>query len=148
MKLDALIPLRWMSCCAFLSFMSVSLWSQNPPYVNVLEQAQGRLTGVNITPNRSQIDAPPKVIVRGYTTWNNNAPLYVIDGVQTADSYLLNSLNPHDIKSITVLKDASAAIYGARAANGVILVRTKEATYSPRKEKKKKKRKKTKRDTS
>lgn len=108
-------------------------YSQLPPYVNALEQGQGRLSGVQITPNRSQIDAPPKVIVRGYTTWNNNSPLYVIDGVQTTDGSLFNGLNPYDIQSITVLKDASAAIYGVRGANGVIIVRTKEAAYAQKK---------------
>jgi TonB-dependent starch-binding outer membrane protein SusC len=60
--------------------------------------------------------------VRGNATLGNNAPLIVIDGITGRD---LNSLHPDDIESITVLKDASAAIYGARAANGVILVTTK-----------------------
>jgi len=60
--------------------------------------------------------------VRGNSTLNENSPLIVIDGIPGRD---LNSLNAADIESITVLKDASAAIYGARAANGVILVQTK-----------------------
>ena len=126
----------------FLLGSITALRSQNPPYINALEQAQGQLPGVNITPNRSQLDAPPKVIIRGYSTWNNNGPLYVIDGVQTEDSGLFNSLNPYDIKSITVLKDASASIYGARGANGVILVKTKEAAYTKKRNKKRKKLKK------
>ncbi|MFP4366049.1 MAG: SusC/RagA family TonB-linked outer membrane protein [Bacteroidales bacterium] len=60
--------------------------------------------------------------VRGQSTFNNNNPLIVIDGIPGRD---MNSLNPADIESVTVLKDASAAIYGARAANGVILITTK-----------------------
>jgi len=63
--------------------------------------------------------------IRGLSTLNNNNPLVVIDGIPGRD---LNSLNPEDIESVTVLKDASAAIYGARAANGVILVQTKGGT--------------------
>ena len=123
--------------------------AQNPPYVNSLEQVQGQLAGVQITPDRSEIDAAPKMIIRGYNTWNNNQPLYVIDGMQTNDATLFNNLNPYDIQSVTVLKDASAAVYGARGSNGVILVRTKEAAYkkkkkSSRKRKKKKQKKKSK----
>jgi TonB-dependent starch-binding outer membrane protein SusC len=63
--------------------------------------------------------------VRGNSTFNENQPLVVIDGIPGRD---LNSLNPEDIESISVLKDASAAIYGSRAANGVILVTTKSGT--------------------
>lgn len=126
-----------------LLLLGTASQAQNPPYINSLEQVQGQLPGVQITPNRSEIDAPPKVIIRGYNTWNNNQPLYVIDGMQTDDATLFNSLNPYDIKSVTVLKDASAAVYGARGSNGVILVRTKEAAY--KKEKKSRKRKKKKR---
>ena len=130
-----------------LLLFSKASQAQNPPYINSLEQVQGQLPGVQITPNRSEIDAPPKVIIRGYNTWNNNQPLYVIDGMQTDDATLFNSLNPYDIKSVTVLKDASAAVYGARGSNGVILVRTKEAAYikkNSRKRKKKKRKKKSK----
>ncbi len=69
--------------------------------------------------------------VRGSSTFGENQPLVVIDGIPGRD---LNSLNPEDIESITVLKDASAAIYGSRAANGVILVTTKGgATDTPAK---------------
>src|SRR5690606_5065155 len=60
--------------------------------------------------------------IRGNATLGNNSPLIVIDGILGRD---LNALHPEDIESITVLKDASAAIYGARAANGVMLVTTK-----------------------
>jgi TonB-dependent SusC/RagA subfamily outer membrane receptor len=65
-----------------------------------------------------------KVTVRGLGTVGSSSPLYVIDGVAGGD---INALNPSDIESVDVLKDAaSAAIYGARAANGVILVTTKQ----------------------
>ena len=107
-------------------------------FVNSLEQVQSQLSGVQIIPDRSRMDAPPKVLVRGYNTWNNNQPLYIIDGMQTQDAQIFNSLNPNDIKSVTVLKDASAAIYGSRGSNGVILVRTKEGVYKNSKKKKKK----------
>ena len=127
-----------------LLLFSTASQAQNPPYINSLEQVQGQLPGVQITPNRSEIDAPPKVIIRGYNTWNNNQPLYVIDGMQTDDATLFNSLNPYDIKSVTVLKDASAAVYGARSSNGVILVRTKEAAYKKKKNSRKRKKKKRK----
>jgi TonB-linked SusC/RagA family outer membrane protein len=62
------------------------------------------------------------ILIRGTSTLGNNAPLIVVDGVADRD---MNSIQPSDIESITVLKDASAGIYGARAANGVILITTK-----------------------
>ncbi|MFP4366774.1 MAG: SusC/RagA family TonB-linked outer membrane protein, partial [Bacteroidales bacterium] len=64
----------------------------------------------------------PTIRIRGNATLGNNNPLVVVDGIAGRD---INSLHPNDIESITVLKDASAAIYGARAANGVILITTK-----------------------
>lgn len=85
---------------------------------------QSQTPGVNITQSSGQPGEGFKVNIRGLGTIGNSAPLYVIDGVAGGD---LNSLNPADIESIDVLKDAaSAAIYGARAANGVILVTTKQ----------------------
>ena len=70
------------------------------------------------------------VRIRGINTINDNGPLYVIDGVSTRNQDL-SSLNPNDIESMQVLKDASsAAIYGAQAANGVILITTKKGTKS------------------
>src|SRR5699024_3782508 len=62
-------------------------------------------------------------LIRGRSTLGNNDPLIVIDGVPGREG--LNNINPKDVASISVLKDASAAIYGARAANGLILVTTK-----------------------
>ncbi|PZX16819.1 TonB-linked SusC/RagA family outer membrane protein [Breznakibacter xylanolyticus] len=85
---------------------------------------QSQAPGVNITQSSGQPGEAFKVTIRGLGTVGNSSPLYVIDGVAGGD---INSLNPADIESIDVLKDAaSAAIYGARAANGVILVTTKQ----------------------
>ena len=99
------------------------------PVINVAEMLQGRVTGVSVI-NSGQPGAAPIVRVRGYGTPNNNSPLYVIDGVQTDDAYVLSSLSPSDIEQINVLKDASAAIYGARASNGVIVITTKGGSYN------------------
>ena len=66
-----------------------------------------------------------QILVRGFNTYRNNSALIVIDGVANADPDGLNRLDPNDIESISVLKDASAAIYGAQSAGGVILVTTK-----------------------
>lgn len=80
--------------------------------------------GVQITQSSSQPGKGFNVYIRGVGTIGNSAPLYVIDGVAGGN---LDNINPNDIESIDVLKDAaSAAIYGARAANGVILVTTKQ----------------------
>ena len=85
---------------------------------------QSQTPGVNITQKSGMPGEGFKVTVRGLGTIGSSAPLYVIDGVAGGD---INNLNPSDIESIDVLKDAaSAAIYGARAANGVILVTTKQ----------------------
>lgn len=84
---------------------------------------QGRAPGVNIT-NSGSPGTGPLVRIRGIGTVGNNDPLYVIDGVPAGG---LNQINNNDIESIEILKDASAAaIYGSRAANGVILVTTKK----------------------
>ena len=85
---------------------------------------QGQTPGVMILQNSGQAGEGYKVNIRGIGTTGNSDPLYVIDGVAGGS---LNDLNPSDIESIDVLKDAaSAAIYGARAANGVILITTKQ----------------------
>lgn len=84
---------------------------------------QSQMPGVNIIQNNGQPGEEFKVNIRGIGTVGNYQPLYIIDGMAGGD---LNALNPSDIESIDVLKDAaSAAIYGSRAANGVILVTTK-----------------------
>ena len=91
---------------------------------NALEAMQSSTPGVQITQSSSQPGKGYKVTIRGIGTTGNSTPLYVIDGVAGGN---LDGINPNDIESIDVLKDAaSAAIYGARAANGVILVTTKQ----------------------
>lgn len=95
---------------------------------NALTAMQSATPGVQITQSSSQPGKGFKVNIRGVGTVGTSSPLLIIDGVNsgTADDGL-NGLNPNDIESIDVLKDAaSAAIYGARAANGVILVTTKQ----------------------
>ena len=92
--------------------------------VNPLGALQSQTPGVNITQSSGMPGQGFKVTIRGLGTIGSSSPLYVIDGVAGGD---INSLNPSDIESIDVLKDAaSSAIYGARAANGVILVTTKQ----------------------
>lgn len=91
---------------------------------SALSALQSQTPGVNITQSSGMPGEGFKVTVRGIGTIGSSAPLYVVDGVAGGD---INNLNPSDIESIDVLKDAaSAAIYGARAANGVILVTTKQ----------------------
>ena len=91
---------------------------------NALEAMQSSTPGVQITQSSTQPGKGYKVYIRGIGTTGSASPLYVIDGVAGGN---LDGINPNDIESIDVLKDAaSAAIYGARAANGVILVTTKQ----------------------
>ncbi len=94
------------------------------PVVNAAEVLQGRVSGVSVVTN-GQPGSAPTVRIRGYGTPNNNDPLYIIDGVQTNDAFVLNSINPADIDQISVLKDGAAAIYGSRASNGVVIITTK-----------------------
>lgn len=87
-----------------------------------MEALQGTTPGVSITRNSGQPGAGTDVTIRGLGTIGNSDPLYIVDGVAVGD---IDYLNPSDIQSIDVLKDAaSAAIYGSRAANGVVLVTT------------------------
>jgi TonB-linked SusC/RagA family outer membrane protein len=91
---------------------------------NALEAMQSSTPGVQITSSSTQPGKGYKVYIRGIGTIGDSAPLYVIDGVAGGN---LDGINPADIESIDILKDAaSAAIYGSRAANGVILVTTKQ----------------------
>ena len=93
------------------------------PQGNVTQQMQGRVSGVVVTQDPRPGHAA-KVRIRGFGSFQNNNPLYIVDGVPTTD---VNNLNPEDIESMTVLKDAGAAsVYGARASNGVILITTKK----------------------
>ena len=91
---------------------------------NALEAMQSSTPGVQITQSSSQPGKGYKVYIRGMGTIGDSSPLYVIDGVAGGS---LDGINPNDIESIDILKDAaSAAIYGSRAANGVILVTTRQ----------------------
>jgi len=125
---------------------------ENQPVTNVLSALQGRMAGVSITSSSGNNSGGFDVQIRGRNSLRNvtnslvngNEPLYVIDGVpmggQLATSYTvgmepmrninpLNAINPNDIESIEVLKDADAtAIYGSRGGNGVILITTKKGS--------------------
>jgi TonB-linked SusC/RagA family outer membrane protein len=90
---------------------------------DVTRSLQGRMPGVAIESAGGDPGSGTRILIRGVGSFNNSSPLYIVDGVQVAN---INNLNQTDIESIDVLKDASAAaIYGSRAANGVVLVTTK-----------------------
>jgi TonB-dependent starch-binding outer membrane protein SusC len=94
------------------------------PATNVAQALQGRAPGVTVG-NDNSPGGGVMVRIRGFGTINDNSPLFVIDGVPTKGN--LNTLNPNDIESMQILKDASAAsIYGARAGNGVVIITTKK----------------------
>lgn len=95
------------------------------PSVNPLESLQGKVSGLNINNNSGRPGSNIRVNLRGFTSINaSNDPLFVVDGVVGANP---DFLNPNNIESVQVLKDASAsAIYGTRAANGVIIIETKD----------------------
>ena len=91
---------------------------------NATQAIQGRMAGVRVEANGGAPGAEALVTIRGSGTLSDIGPLYVIDGMLTNN---MNALNPNDIETISVLKDASAsAIYGSRAANGVVIVTTKK----------------------
>ena len=93
---------------------------------NILRALQGKIAGVEIVARGGEPGNNSSVMIRGVGTFNNNDPLYIVDGMYMDG---INYLNPNDIESIDVLKDASsAAIYGSRAANGVIIVTTKSGS--------------------
>lgn len=96
------------------------------PITRVEQTLQGRVSGITIAANSGQPGSASTVRVRGVTTLGNNEPLWVVDGV-VIDSGGIGFLNQSDIESVEVLKDAaSQAIYGARAATGVIIITTKK----------------------
>lgn len=94
------------------------------PATNALQGLKGKVAGVNVFLNSGSPTGSPKVLIRGLGTINSSSnPLYVVDGVAMED---IQFLNPNDIERMEVLKDASStAIYGARGANGVVLVTTR-----------------------
>lgn len=93
---------------------------------NPMQALQGRVPGLLVEKSGDPSGLNSRVLIRGISTLGNNDPLYVIDGVPTKRQEVFASLNPEAIASVQVLKDASASsIYGSRAANGVIVVTTK-----------------------
>jgi TonB-linked SusC/RagA family outer membrane protein len=103
---------------------------ENRPIANIFQGLQGVSPGLNITYMGGQPGQTPKINIRGLASINDKdgSPLIVIDGIAGTTDDLLR-INPYDVASITVLRDAaSAAIYGARASYGVILITTKEGT--------------------
>ena len=95
---------------------------QQLPAAQLTVQMQGRASGVTVL-GSGQPGEAPQVRIRGLNTFGNNSPLYVVDGVPTQN---INDINPNDVSSMQILKDAgSASIYGSRAANGVIIITTK-----------------------
>lgn len=93
-----------------------------------IEQAlQGQVAGVNITASSGAPGAPSNIRIRGISTNGNNNPLILLDGNVIED---LSVVNPSDVESVNVLKDAAAGIYGVRGANGVVLITTKSGRKS------------------
>lgn len=91
---------------------------------NVASALQGRTPGVEVLQNGGEAGGDVSILIRGAGTFGSTEPLYIVDGAVSNNG--INSLNPNDIESIEILKDGSAAaIYGSRAANGVVLVTTK-----------------------
>lgn len=92
-------------------------------YANPLQALQGRVPGVSFTQTGEPGSVGTGINIRGFSTFNNNTPLYIIDGIPSEEPP--NNLNGNDIASIQVLKDAAASIYGSRAAGGVIMITTR-----------------------
>jgi TonB-linked SusC/RagA family outer membrane protein len=93
---------------------------------NTMQALQGRVAGLYIEKDGSPNGSNGRILIRGANTLGNNDPLYVIDGIPTTRSEVFQNMDPANIASVQVLKDASAeSIYGARASNGVIIVTTK-----------------------
>lgn len=99
---------------------------QNNSTGNPMQSLQGRVPGLYIERTGSPNGSNGRILIRGANTLGNNDPLYIIDGIPTTRPEVFQNMNPGNIESIQVLKDASAAsIYGARASNGVVIVTTK-----------------------
>ena len=94
---------------------------------NVAQALAGKVAGVQIANTSGQPGSSPSIRIRGFSSLNaGNDPLWIVDGMPYSGD--LNNLNPNDIESMTVLKDAASnALYGARGANGVVMVTTKKA---------------------
>lgn len=99
---------------------------ENAPNQRIEQSLQGRTPGVTVFTNSGQPGSPSTVRIRGFTTFGNSNPLWVVDGI-VVDAGAIGFINQSDIESIEVLKDAaSSAIYGTRAAGGLILITTKK----------------------
>ncbi len=98
---------------------------ENLPVTRLEQSLQGRISGISVASTGGQPGASANIRIRGITTFGNNNPLYVVDGV-VFDNDGIGIINQADIESIEVLKDGSAAIYGTRGATGVILITTKK----------------------
>ncbi len=98
---------------------------ENKPITSLSSALQGKMTGVNIVQSSGKPgDDGGRILIRGRGTFNVTTPLILVDGIPVGS---MDDVNPNDVESISVLKDAaSAAIYGARSANGVILITTRE----------------------
>lgn len=95
-------------------------------HTNVGQALQGKIAGVDVVSQGGEPGSGARIMVRGIGTLNNASPLYIVDGMYMSG---ITHINPNDIESIDVLKDASsAAIYGSRAANGVIIITTKSGS--------------------
>lgn len=93
------------------------------PNSNLSNQLQGRASGITVL-GTGQPGTAPQIRIRGINSFGNNTPLFIVDGMPTQD---INNLNPNDVETMQVLKDAaSASIYGSRAANGVVVITTKK----------------------
>lgn len=103
--------------------------------LNVANSLSGKVAGIQITSQGGQVGASQNIVIRGNSSFGDNSPLIVVDGVPIQNDNGtgsavnlgsgLNDINPEDIASISVLKGGSAALYGMRAGNGVILITTK-----------------------
>ena len=121
-----------------------------PSYSSIDQMLQGQVAGMIVMNTSSRVGTSPKIQIRGTSTLlGNTDPLWVVDGIIQSDPIKLNAsavmtqdlstiignqiawLNPQDIETLTVLKDASAtAIYGSKASNGVIVITTKPVSYT------------------
>ncbi|MGB5189266.1 SusC/RagA family TonB-linked outer membrane protein, partial [Robiginitalea sp.] len=104
---------------------------ENRPNANVIQTLSGQVAGLDISTNSGQPGAAPTVRLRGVNSINGNtSPLFIIDGTPV-DEDNFRSINPQDIASIDVLKDAGAtAVYGNRGANGVVVIKTKRGSFN------------------
>ena len=98
-----------------------------PQQANVAQSLAGKVAGVQLASSSGQPGSSPSIRIRGFSSLNaGNDPLWVVDGMPYSGD--LNNINPSDIESMTVLKDAASnALYGARGANGVVMITTKKA---------------------